>query len=72
MSDGIININTSTQFMQMDFKVVVLIFLMGTLMMLLQKMNLFVSNFTKQINLKPINIVVFDSSAGFVFTLMLM
>ena len=42
------------------------------LTMLLQKMNLFVSDFIKQMNLKSINIVVFASIAGFVFTFLLM
>ena len=44
------------------------------LMMLLHKMNMFVSDFAKQMNLKSINmvIVVFASNAGFVFTFVLM
>ena len=43
------------------------------LMMLLHKMNLFVSDFVKQMNLKLLNIVtvVVASNAGFVFTFVL-
>ena len=44
------------------------------LMMLLHKMNLFVSDFVKHMNLKSIHMVtvVFASNAGFVFTFLLM
>ena len=41
-------------------------------MIMLQKMNLFVSDFIKHINLNSINIVVFASNTGFVFTFVLM